>query len=112
MLTFDTCGGLAFLLLPGLVQRPDRQLPAPVPAFAGRLLQPGHREPSDLAHRPGLIPHRSVQQPLCPVRRPVSDMLGNGPPVPFRQFTHHRPHVLAGLHERLDAPKTPAQPFR
>jgi hypothetical protein len=111
MLPFDARGGVAFLLLPGLIQRPDHQLPAPAPGLAGRLVQPGHREPPDLGHRRALIPARPVQQPLRLVRCPVPDTLGNGPAVPRGQFARHRPHVLTGLHERLDPPKTRAQPF-
>jgi hypothetical protein len=111
MLAFDTRGGFAFLLLSRLIQRPDHQPPAPAPGLAGRLLQPGHREPPDLGHRRVLVPHRPVQQPLRPVRCPVTDMLGNGPAVALRQLACHRPHVLTGLHERLDPPKTRAQPL-
>lgn len=111
MLPFDARGGFTFLLLPGLIQRPDHQLPSPTSGFAGRFFQPGHREPSDLGHRFGLIPARPVQQPLRPIRCPVPDMLGNGPAVPLGQLTRHRPHIFTGLHERLDPPETRAQPF-
>ena len=57
----------ARLLLPGLVDRRDHPAPAP-PAPPRRSLQPGRREPADLAHRRRRVPRRPVQQPLHPVR--------------------------------------------
>ena len=99
----------ALLLLPRLVQRPDRHPPAPRPA--GRGIQPGRRVPPDLAHRRGLIPRRPVQQPLRPRRRPVPRLLGDRPPVPRRQVAHQRVHVLTGRQPRLRPHKArPDQP--
>jgi len=112
MLTFDPSSRFTFFLLPGLIQRPDHQPPTPAPGLTRSLLQPRHREPPNLGHRRRVIPRRPVQQPLRPVRGPVPNMLGNAPPVALRQLAQHRPHILPGLHKRLNPPKTAAHPLQ
>ena len=92
--------GLAVLLLPGLIQRPDRQAAA-APGPARRLIQPRDREPAHRAHRRGLVPARAVQQPLRSVRRPVTDQLRDRPPVAPRQVAHHRRGIAGRLQPRL-----------
>ncbi len=102
-------GGRALLFLPGLVDRPDHQVPA-APAAAPRgLLQPGHREPAHRAHRGDGVPARMVQQPLRLIRRPVPGITGDAPPVQLRQLAHHRPQVLARLQPRLGPGETRPQ---
>ena len=100
VLPLDPAGGLASLLLPGLVDRPDHQAAAPFPA-PGRLLQPGHREPAHHGHRGEGVPARVIEQPLGLIRRPVPGVPGDAPPVPLRQLAHHRGGVLARLQPRL-----------
>jgi hypothetical protein len=78
-----------------------------VPAAApGRLLQASHREPAYLAHRSEGVPRGAVEQPLGPVRRPVPDMLGDGPAVTFGCLAHYRVDVLACLQPRRDPDET------
>jgi hypothetical protein len=101
VLPLDPGGGLAGLFLPGLVDRPDHQLPAPPFPAPGCLLQPGHREPAHHGHRGQGVPARMIQQPLGLVRRLVPVMPGDAPPVPLRQLAHHRGGVLARLQPRL-----------
>jgi hypothetical protein len=93
-------GGLAGLLLAGLVNRPDHQ-PAPPPAAARRFLQAGRREPADLAHCGERVPRCPVQQPLSPVRGPVPGMLRDRPPVALRHLTDQRRHILNRMLPRL-----------
>ncbi len=78
----------SLLLLAGLVQRRDTH----ARPGAGRraALQPRHREPAHPAHRRPLIPRRPVEQPLRAVRRPVSDLLGDRPPVALGQVADQR----------------------
>jgi len=94
VLPFDARGGLAGLLLPGLVARPDHQAAAPVTS-PRRFLQPGHREPAHHAHRGERVPAHVIEQSLGPIRRLVPGMAGDARPVPLRQLAHHRRRVLA-----------------
>ena len=109
VLPFDAGSAFAFLLLAGLVQRPDHQVPAPPPALARGLVQSGDGEPADC--REG-IPARPVQQPLRLVRRPVTHQPRHAPPVPLRQLAHHRAQVLARLQPQLHARETRPQAFQ
>ena len=109
VLAFYPGSRLPGLLLAGLVDRSDHQ-PAPPPAAPCRLRQAGRREPADLPHRGQRVPRRPVQQPLHPVRRAVSRMLGDRPPVPPRQLADQRRHVLARLLPRLRPGKARPQP--
>ena len=111
VLPLDARGGLAGLLLPGLVDRPDNQATAPFPA-PGRLLQPGRREPAHHAHRGEGVPAGVVEQPLGLVRRLIPGMPGDAPPVPLRQLAHHRGGVLARLQPWLRPGKTRPQPLQ
>jgi len=109
VLPLDAGRALAFLLLPGLVDRADHQ-PAAPPAPGG-LLQPGHREPAHHADRGEGVPAGVIEQPLGPIRRLVPGMPGDAPPVALRQFAHHRGGVLACLQPRLRPGETrPQQP--
>ena len=109
VLPLDAGRGLAFLLLPGLIQRPDPQGPRP----AGGLIQAGHREPAHHAHRGESVPGSMVQQPLGPIRRAVPDVPGDRPAVPLRQAAHHRAGIFPGLqpwlHPRERRPHQPQQ---
>ena len=104
MLPFDPRRARPGLLLPGLIQRPDRQRP-PAPPPPRRLVQPRHREPPHRGHRCHRVPGRPVQQALGPVRRPVTREPRDRPPVPPRQIAHHRSHVLPGLKPRPRPPE-------
>ncbi len=101
----------ALLLLAGLIHRPDRKATA-APLPPGRLIQARHREPAHHPHRREGIPARPVEQPLSPLRRPVTHLLRDRPPVPLRQAADQRPHILARLQPRLrpheTRPSTPA----
>ena len=61
---------------------------APLPA--GRLIQTGHREPPHHAHRRIRVPHRAVEQPLGPQRRPIPGTLRDRPPIAPGQVTGQR----------------------
>ena len=106
---FDSRRGFSGFFLTGLVDRADHH-PAPPPA-PRRLLQALDREPAHHAHRGGGVPARVVQQPLCPVRRPLPAMPGDAPPVHPGQLADQRGHVLARLQPRLCPGKArPQQP--
>jgi hypothetical protein len=96
VLALDTRGGLAFLLLTGLIQGPDAQQVAP-PGPLGGLIQPGDGVPADVRHHPRGVPDRVVEQPLGLVRAAVTDPFGDRPPVAFGQVAGDRTDVLAGL---------------
>ena len=98
----------ALLLLARLIQRPDHQA-APLPGLARRLIQPGHREPADYAHRRGGVPRRPAEQPLRPVRRPVTRMLGDRPAVAPCQPASQRTEILPRLQPRLRPGETRSQ---
>ncbi len=100
ILPLDAGLGSALLLLASLVQGPDHQA-APATGAVGCLLQGGHREPANCPHRGEGVPRSPVQQPLSPVRSPVSRMLGNRPAVTPRQATGQRIDILACLKPRL-----------
>jgi len=53
-----------------------------------------------------------IEQPLRLIRRPVPGMPGDAPPVPLRQFAHHRGGVLARLQPRLCPRETGPQQFQ
>src|SRR5262249_62210115 len=61
---------------------PPRAPPRPAP-----LTQPRHSEPAYHLHRRTRVPQRPVQQPLGPLRRPVTCPLRDRPPIPLRQLT-------------------------
>jgi hypothetical protein len=78
VLPLDPGGVLALPLLPGLVQRRHPQ------RLVTQLF--GHI-PADHALGLIVVPHRVVEQPLHPIRRGVTGMLGQGPPVLARQVS-------------------------
>ena len=100
VLPLDTGRGDARLFLTRLVQRPDHQA-APPPATEAGFIQPGYREPPDHAHRRERVPCRAAEQPLRPVRRTVSRVLGDRPAIASRQPADQRAEVLARLQPRL-----------
>jgi hypothetical protein len=51
-----------------------------------------------------------VEQPLCLVRRQVTSMLGDGPPILPWQITHQPGQVLLRLRERLHPGEAGPQP--
>jgi hypothetical protein len=108
VLALHASRGGARLFLARLIQRPDHQ-PAPPATEPRRFSQPGDREPADHAHRRERIPHRPVQQPLRPIRRPVSGMLGDRPAIALRQPADQRTYILARLQPRLRPGETRPQ---
>jgi hypothetical protein len=110
VLPLDAGRGSALLDLTGLIDRPDPQAP-PAARAAGRLVQPGHREPAHHPHRREAVPDRAAEQPLSPLRRPVPGLLRNRPPVPPGQVTGYSSHILTCLPPRLHPRKArPQQP--
>jgi hypothetical protein len=103
--------GLAGLLLPGLVDRPDHQPAAAFPA-PRRLLQALHREPAHRVHRGEGVPAGVVEQPLGLVRRLVPGMASDAPPVALWQLAHHRGGVLARLQPRPGPREARPQQFQ
>ncbi len=73
---------------------------APAAGRTGGLIQPGHREPAHHPHRRNGVPHRTAEQPLGLIRRPVARLRGDRPPVAFGDLAHHRGGVLARLQPR------------
>ena len=100
VLPLDAGRGSARLLLAGLIQRPDHQAAPPAGPPRG-LVQAGDREPAHHAHRGERIPHGAVEQPLRPLRRPVTGMLGDRPAVAPGQAAGQGAEVLPGLQPRL-----------
>jgi hypothetical protein len=90
----------ALLDLARLIDRADHQATSAAGA-AGGLVQPGHSEPAHHFHCRGGVPDRPAEQPLHPVRRPVSGPFGQRPAVPPGQIAHQRGGVLARLQPRL-----------
>jgi hypothetical protein len=105
VLALDSRRSFPGLFLPGLVDRADHH-PAPPPR---RLPQALGREPAHHAHRGGGIPARVIQQPLGPVRRPVSVLPGDTPPVHPGQLADQCRYVLACLQPRLGPGKARPQ---
>ena len=91
----------ALLLLTGLVQRPHPQRLVP---------QRLDHEPPHHALSLVVVPHRVIEQSLHPIRRPVSRVLGERPPILARQITHQPGQVLPGLLKRLRPRETWPQP--
>jgi len=111
VLPLDTRCCLAGLFLAGLIDRAGHQATA-APSAAGRILQPGHREPAHHAHRGEGIPAGVIEQPLGLVRRLVPGVPGDAPPAALRQLAHHRGGVLARLQPRLGPGETRPQPLQ
>ncbi len=109
VLPLDPGRHLTRFLLPGLVDRPDHQVPAAPLALPRRLFQPGHREPAHHPHRREGIPPRVIQQPLRLIRRPVPRLPGHAPPVHPPQLADQRPGVLARPQPRLGPGKARPQ---
>jgi hypothetical protein len=92
-------GQLARLDLAGFVDRAHRQA-APPSGRAGSLIQPGHGKPAHHPHRRDGVPHRAAEQPLGLVRRTISDLRRDGPPVAPGDLARHGGRVLARLQPR------------
>ena len=103
-------GAASGLDLAGFVDRADGQA-APPPGPAGGLIQPGHGEPAYHRHRRGRVPDGAAEQPLGLIRRVISHLRGDGPPIALGDLAHHRGGVLARLQPRLGPRKTWPQQF-
>jgi hypothetical protein len=101
VMPLDAGGGRALLDLAGLIDRPDPQPPPPARP-AGRLIQPGHREIAHHPHRGDGVPNRPVQQPLGPLRCPVTRLLRDRPAIALGQVTGQGSDILARLQPRPD----------
>ncbi len=97
VLALHTRGGLALLLLAGLIQRPYRHA-------AGRRcrVKALYDVAADDPHHLTSVPGRLVQQPLDPVRAAVPDPLRDGPTVAFRQVGEDCPDVAGSGQPGLD----------
>jgi hypothetical protein len=90
---------------------PGKDIPPKADERAARYrsLLAGRQKPAHHAHRREDIPHRPVEQPLRPVRRLVSGMLGDRRAIALRQPADQRTHILARLQPRLGPHKTRPQ---
>ena len=94
ILALDPAGGLALLLLPGLVEYHHGEPIVTDTQVLGD--ERGYH-----THRGTLVPHRMVEQPLSPIRGGIPGPLRDLPPVLARHLRGQRADVLARLHPRL-----------
>jgi hypothetical protein len=104
-------GAASGLELAGFVDRADGQA-APPPGPAGGLIQSGYGEPAYHRHRRGRVPDRAAEQPLGLIRRAISYLRGDGPPVAAGDLAHHRGGVPAPLQPRAGSRKAWPQQFQ